>query len=144
LNFREVVNQAREEIQRHLPDLEMDMAGPSRIPILGDQSLLTGAVNSLLICASAFSKGDAPMRLELDSMPPGVRMTVHISGPPLSREDLDKIFAPMSFSQHETGGGSRAAMGLYFTRAVVRFHGGNLQVTEGPDQSPVFTMELPA
>jgi PAS domain S-box-containing protein len=60
------------------------------------------------------------------------------TGPPISKEDIARIFDP-NFTTKEDGGG----FGLPITRQTVEFHSGRIAVESQPGGETVFTVWLP-
>jgi PAS domain S-box-containing protein len=78
----------------------------------------------------------------LDAHPgPHVVVSVRDEGVGIPRENLDKIFDPF-FTTKEIGKGT--GLGLSTTLAIVKSHGGFIEIDSTPDQGTCFRVHLPA
>lgn len=103
--------------------------------INADQAMPEGGVITLGTRNIILQNGDA------GSLPPGryVKITVTDQGAGISPENISKIFDPY-FTTKETGNG----LGLATVYAIIKNHGGGIQVQSQPGQGTTFTILLPA
>ncbi|MDD2901381.1 MAG: CHASE3 domain-containing protein [Syntrophales bacterium] len=103
--------------------------------INADQAMPEGGVITLGAENVFLQNGNA------GSLPPGkyVKITVADQGVGISPENMPKIFDPY-FTTKDTGNG----LGLATVYAIIKSHGGSIQVTSQPGQGTSFTISLPA
>ena len=80
------------------------------------------------------------MHVELADSPGFIKFTVEDSGPGIPLENKDKIFEPF-FSTKEVGKGT--GLGLAVSFAIVKRHGGRIEVFSEPGQGTKITVLLP-
>ncbi len=102
--------------------------------INADQAMPTGGIISLATENIFLQNGAA------GPLPPGkyVKITVADQGIGISPENLPKIFDPY-FTTKDTGNG----LGLATVYAIIKNHGGNIQVASQPGRGTNFTLFLP-
>ncbi|MFZ5453470.1 MAG: CHASE3 domain-containing protein [Thermodesulfobacteriota bacterium] len=103
--------------------------------INADQAMPEGGVITLGAENVFLDNGDA------SSLPPGkyLKITVADQGVGISPEIMPKIFDPY-FTTKDTGNG----LGLATVYAIIKNHGGSIQVASPPEQGTAFTILLPA
>jgi PAS domain S-box-containing protein len=103
--------------------------------INADQAMPAGGVITLGTENVWLQNGDA------GPLPPGkyVKIAVADQGIGISPENLPKIFDPY-FTTKDTGNG----LGLATVYAIIKSHGGSIQVESPPGQGTTFTLFLPA
>jgi signal transduction histidine kinase len=85
-----------------------------------------------LSTSAAAGSGEAPRAVEVE---------IADSGPGISAENLEKIFAPFFTTKSPDKG---TGLGLYISRSIVEQLGGRLEVTSCPGEGTTFTLRLPA
>jgi signal transduction histidine kinase len=152
---------AREVIDAQFPlirdsgvemDVDLSSAG---LPVEADPTLLHQAVANLVNNAVKYSPAGSRVmiRTGLQSATTGSAgsagaqavLSVHDSGPGITREDRERIFEEFYRSstpgtQHVKGSG----LGLTIAREIVRIHEGRISVDESPAGGSVFSFHLPA
>lgn len=79
------------------------------------------------------------VRLTVEAVPAGARLTVQDSGPGMSQEELDRAFEPFHTTKAVGTG-----LGLPIVRRLVTDLGGALRVETAPGRGTTFTVDLPA
>lgn len=79
------------------------------------------------------------VRLTVEAVPAGARLTVQDSGPGMSQEELDRAFEPFHTTKAVGTG-----LGLSIVRRLVTDLGGALRVETAPGRGTTFTVDLPA
>ncbi len=122
--------------------LDLQMNGVHRVH--GDQRLLQRMVANLVDNAIKYSKSGGHVSVELSPKDNElIRLTVTDNGIGIEDQDLSKIFHRFyRGDRSRTLGG--AGLGLSFVQAVVRAHGGNIEVQSKPNEGTRFTIDLPS
>jgi PAS domain S-box-containing protein len=110
----------------------------------GDRRLLTQILSNLVINAEqsiAAARDHGNIEISLADLEGRVCITVSDDGPGISEENLPKIFDPF-FTTKRPGGGS--GLGLTICLAVVKDHGGSIEVDSAPERGASFRVFLPA
>lgn len=112
-----------------------------------DSARLRQVISNLL--GNGVHHGDqaAPVILSVSADPPGVRLTVRNSGPPIPPDDLPTIFDPLVRGQSPDARKRRRpgsiGLGLYIAREIVTAHAGTIDVASAADSGTLFTVRLP-
>ncbi len=77
-------------------------------------------------------------RLREESSPNFIEISFEDTGEGIKQENIGRIFKPF-FTTHHKGTG----LGLYISKRVVEFHGGNIYVKSIPGEGSTFTVKLP-
>jgi signal transduction histidine kinase len=73
-----------------------------------------------------------------------VELSIHNEGPPIPPESLDAIFEPLQRATDSIAREARSVgLGLYIVHAIVRAHGGTVNVVSREGQGTTFTVRLP-
>jgi PAS domain S-box-containing protein len=113
-------------------------------PVEGDRRLLTQIFSNLLINAEqsiAAARDRGAVEVSLAGSDERVCVTVTDDGPGIPAENLPKIFDPF-FTTKRPGGGS--GLGLTICLAIVKDHGGTIEVDSEPGSGASFRVFLPA
>jgi two-component system, NtrC family, sensor kinase len=113
-------------------------------PVEGDRRLLTQIVSNLVINAEqsiAAARERGTIKISLADSGGRVCITVADDGPGIPEENLSKIFDPF-FTTKRPGGGS--GLGLTICLAVVKDHGGTIEVDSEAGEGASFHVFLPA
>jgi signal transduction histidine kinase len=124
-----------------MPIQSVRVRGPAEARILGDETLLSHALWTLLSFGTAISPPDQGLELELAQRGPSFVLEVTTGGF-LADEEVERAFTPFEIIQYE-GPGPRVAVGLYLAREIARLHGGSLRKSTAHGAT-VFTLVLPA
>ncbi len=118
---------------------------PELWPVLGDATQIHQVLMNLCVNARDAMPDGGRLDLSASNHPiegeAFLRIRVRDSGSGISAEDLDKIFDPF-FTTKEVGSGT--GLGLSTSMAIVKSHGGFLQVRSQPGQGTTFEVFLPA
>ncbi|MGH9560813.1 MAG: ATP-binding protein, partial [Terracidiphilus sp.] len=113
-------------------------------PVEGDRRLLSQIISNLLTNAEqaiAVSRERGAIEVSLRQLNGRVCLTIADDGPGISAENLPKIFDPF-FTTKRPGGGS--GLGLTICLAVVKDHGGTIEVQSAPGAGASFNVFLPS
>ena len=106
--------------------------------------MLTRVVENLLDNALRHTPVGGRIRVEWGREGATLHFTVADSGPGIAGHDLPHLFTPLyrgeTSRNRQTGG---AGLGLAIARRILRAHGGDLTVANGPVGGAVFTATLP-
>jgi signal transduction histidine kinase len=142
-DLSELVQRSVSEIQSFFAGQNFTCELQSPIRVLGDEPLLEHGIWTLLICASAISPGEKPLKVSLISTPAWARLLVEVTDANLSFHDIELLFIPFGLIQYEDRSGIRAAMGLYLCKQIVKLHNGRLDVSDRGKAGVQLCMELP-
>ncbi len=140
---RDVVDEMRSAYPAHTLHFE------SRGDLRGnwDAARLRQVISNLLDNAIHHGAREHPVRCTLSDDGKNVQLRIHSQGPPIPPEILPTIFEPLIRGSSPIPGKSRRpgslGLGLYITRAVVRAHGGQIDVTSAEQEGTLFTASLP-
>jgi PAS domain S-box-containing protein len=146
LRPEEIVQQALRLAQPALSqnNIAMTFEAPGNLPsILGDAKLLVQAVLNIIVNAeqSISSRGTAGnVKVSLGSAEGRITLTIVDDGPGIAIADIGKIFDPF-FTTKRPGGGT--GLGLTTALAVVKEHGGTIDVESTPGTGAAFQVILP-
>jgi signal transduction histidine kinase len=136
---REVVSRFAGQASRTNTPLEVNAAEP----VVGrwDRIRLEQVVSSLLSNAMKYGAG-RPIRVSVDCIPTGARLTVRDEGIGISPEHLPRIFDRFerAVSAEHFGG---FGLGLYLTRHLVEAFGGTIRASSEPAKGATFEVDLP-
>jgi signal transduction histidine kinase len=140
-NLQQVCEEAIVEIGAAQPDisLQSEMSGDLRGH--WDADRLAQVVSNLLANAVQHGGGTA-ITLTAQEQGDGVTLTVHNGGPPIPQHALPSIFEPLARGAIE-GMSHSIGLGLFIARAIVRAHGGDIQVSSSTETGTAFTVQLP-
>lgn len=106
-----------------------------------DVHRVSQVLGNLIGNAIKFCGQDDHIRLSARRSGASVRFTVADSGPGISSEDQQRIFAPYWSGE---GGRSRGTgLGLFISRGIIEAHGGRLWVESAPEAGSRFHFTLP-
>jgi len=108
-------------------------------PVAIDAARLKQALSNLILNAEAAMADGGELMIRTEAERRGVCLHVTDTGAGISREDLDRIFAPY-YSTRPGGTG----LGLPTVRRIVQEHEGTLEVHSDPGRGTRFTIHLPA
>jgi len=107
--------------------------------VIGDEDQLRQVFTNLLLNALQVMPDGGDLTIVSDRTETGgCRVTISDSGPGLSPETQEKLFTPF-FTTRRGGTG----LGLAISYAIVRDHGGTLDVANRPEGGAAFTVTLP-
>jgi signal transduction histidine kinase/CheY-like chemotaxis protein len=146
LHPEEIVQQALQLAQPSLSqkNIAVTFEAPGNLPtILGDTKLLVQVLLNIIINAeqSISSRGGAGnLKVSLASADGRVTVMIVDDGPGIAIANIGKIFDPF-FTTKRPGGGT--GLGLTIALAVVKEHGGTIDVESTPGSGTAFQVILP-
>ena len=114
------------------------------LPVWGDSTLLTRALENLLINAVKYSPEQSAIHIEGKHTEENVIITISDEGPGIPEQELANIlkaFYRADKSRHNTTGGF--GLGLAITDKIVRQHGGSLAIENRAPSGLCVTIVLP-
>ncbi len=124
--------------------LVLDQKVRDHTKVRGDQRMLQRMVANLIDNAVKYTRPGGRISVALISCKDSrVQLTISDTGPGIRPEDQPRIFDRFfRGDQSRTQGGS--GLGLSLVQAIVRSHGGRIQVQSAPQEGSTFTVTLPA
>ncbi len=118
---------------------------PAGVTAFVDYAKLQRALDNLVSNAIKFSPTRSQVIIGCEVIDlKNVRLFVDDSGPGLTAEDMDKVFAPFQrLSARPTGGESSTGLGLSIVKKIVQLHGGEVGVVSEPQKGARFFMDIP-
>lgn len=117
---------------------------PGLPPVDGDRKLLAQVFSNIIVNAEQAispAKESGTIRISITSSGNRICLTFENDGPPISAENIAKLFDPF-FTTKRPGGGS--GLGLTICLAIVKDHGGTIEVDSPADGGATFRVFLPA
>jgi heavy metal sensor kinase len=114
----------------------------SALEITGDSERLAQVVTNLLTNAIQYNLADGEVRVKLESQNGMAVFTVSDTGRGIAAEDLPRVFERFyrADKSRSTGGNG---LGLAISKAVVKAHGGTIEVASEENVGTIFTVRLP-
>lgn len=131
IEIREHELQIELKLADSLPEVKADRILIEQVVI----NLIKNAMEAMQALDSAERQLTIQTKMCQDS---GVEVSVHDSGPGLSKYEMDKVFEPFYTTKPEGMG-----MGLAIIRSIVDSHGGQLQVLRNAKGGTTFAFTLP-
>jgi PAS domain S-box-containing protein len=119
-------------------------AAPGLPPVEGERKLLTQVFSNIIVNAEqaiSSAKPTGTISISIESSGDRVRVTFQNDGPPIPVENIGKLFDPF-FTTKRPGGGS--GLGLTICLAIVKDHGGTIEVDSPQAGGAAFRISLPA
>ncbi len=119
-------------------------AAPGLPPVEADRKLLTQVFSNIIVNAEqAISTAKPSGTIAISIAPVGDRVciTFENDGPPIPPENIGRVFDPF-FTTKRPGGGS--GLGLTICLAIVKDHGGTIEIDSPPAGGATFRIFLPA
>lgn len=108
-----------------------------------DDRRIGQAVANLLANAFRYGARDAPIGLSVVAAHE-VTISVHNEGPPVPEGQRDSLFeSDGSFGGEFSLDHQRSGLGLYIARAIVKGHGGSIELDSARDRGTTFSIHLP-
>lgn len=137
--FDECLGMARQYRVRLEPELCPDETTPE---ILGNEDLVTTAINNIVRNAIRFSpEGDA-VRIRCSSAGGNAIIEVADRGPGIPQELFPRLFEPFTQASSERRRGRGTGLGLQIAKGIAELHGGDI-VVQNRDVGCVFRLILP-
>jgi signal transduction histidine kinase len=139
----------RGELARRKRDLDLRGLGLQRTlgvaRVSGDRRLITRLVANLLDNAIRHNVPGGELQVSLGESGGVVRLKVANSGPVVPPEEIERLLQPFQrLASTRTGHGEGVGLGLSIIAAVVRAHGGALEVLPRPGGGLAIRVELPS
>lgn len=97
---------------------------------------------NLISNAHKYSSFGTPVEITVDSSAGNLECSISDSGPGIPQATLARLFEPF-YRGAESAGSDGIGLGLPIARAMVRWHGGQLNVTNRAEGGACFTVQLP-
>jgi signal transduction histidine kinase len=126
-------------------DQALGFAGGEEIALVADPDRLREALDNLVSNAIKYTPRGGRIRVLVSASEARARIAVEDSGPGLSPEDTDRLFARFQrLSAKPTAGESSTGLGLSIAKRIVDLHGGTILVdNDSADGGARFTIVLP-
>jgi signal transduction histidine kinase len=139
------------DLDEVLADVRRDLAGEldgvdlvvADLPVVsGDRTQLRAVLQNLVANAVKFTRPLRSPRVTVSARPAesGWRVEVADNGPGIAPEDRERVLEPMVRGTTRVDG---IGLGLAICARVVRAHGGDIGIGEGPDGGACVWLELP-
>lgn len=114
------------------------------LEVVGDPQALAQALTNLLVNAWKYTpSGDRELGLDVSSTSRWVEIRVRDNGPGIPRTEQRQIFERFERGKSAIDGPQRGSgLGLAIVRAIVRAHGGRIDVRSKPGQGSEFRVRL--
>jgi two-component system sensor histidine kinase KdpD len=141
--LEEAIVSALDRTRPQLAGREVTMSLPSDVLLVRvDGVLVEQVVVNLLENAARHTPAGTPVEIRVRTEPREVVLEVRDRGPGIPPAERERVFD--RFHRLPTAGGSEGAgLGLALCRAIVRAHGGHIEVDERPGGGAVFRVTLP-
>lgn len=117
---------------------------PEATSFPGDRRRLGQAVDNLVSNAIKFTPRGGSVHVGLSVSPQSVEITVRDTGMGIAADELDKLATRFFRASTATANAvPGVGLGLVITKAIVRAHGGELDVASVEGEGTVFTLRLP-
>lgn len=115
--------------------------GPEKVSFNGHAGHLSQALFNVLDNAVRACEQEGEVRLEVENIADGIRVTVADTGCGMDGETLGRAFEPF-YTTRKVGDG--AGLGLSSARDIIRAHQGDIRLDSHPGQGTTVTITLPA
>ena len=132
------------ELNLNAKGLQLLEETAATLPVWGDKTLMTRALENVLINAVKFSPEQSKIVIEGKHTNDRITIAVTDEGPGIPEQALDNIlkaFYRADKSRHSSTGGF--GLGLAITDKIVRQHGGSLKIENRTPSGLCVTIELP-
>jgi two-component system, NtrC family, sensor kinase len=142
----EVIKQVIEQQHASLrqKNVSVQFNAPESLPVLeADPRLLQQVFVNLIVNAEqaiTSSRERGSLRISIEHVDSKIKFIFADDGPGIAMENLTKIFDPF-FTTKRPGGGT--GLGLTICLAIVKEHGGTIEVQSSPDTGAEFRVILP-
>ncbi len=133
---------ARVEFLRASADRPLIMAIAPAVLVRGDPVLLERVIDNLVGNALKYAPPPAPVRITVGQRGGEGVLEVEDHGPGLSTDDRERVFQRF-FRGVAAGGTQGLGLGLSLVAEVARWHGGGVEVEDGPGGGARFRVTLP-
>ncbi len=144
LDLHQLTRRVLEEAQMTFPerDIEVRTEGDGRGRWDGDR--IAQVLSNLVSNAVKYGDAEHPVVVTSRGQDDSVMLEVHNEGEPIRPEVLPRLFQPMQRGSHASDASARSVgLGLYIVDALVRAHGGTVEVRSSREQGTSFIAHLP-
>lgn len=141
--MEEIVSDAVEDLKPLAKHKQVDLIFKGSVvpSSKGNAVLLYRALYNLIENAIKYNKPNGRVRVTLENLKDGVRITIADSGIGIPEKDLPHIFEPFYRSDRDQADG--LGLGLSLVLNIVQRHSGSVDVISQPGDGTVFTLTLP-
>ena len=141
----DLVEAVREVMDIYAAREGIALEAPARLPICADRGRLQQVLDNLLSNAIKYSPAGSPIRVTLGASEREVILAVGDSGIGIPPEDMPLIYERYARGRNARSRGiGGSGFGLYVVEAIVRHHGGRIDVESAVNKGTTFTMRIPA
>ena len=140
----DLVEAAREVLDIYAAREGIEFEAPPHLALCADRARLQQVLDNLLSNAIKYSGAAASIRVSVRADGGEAILAVRDSGIGIPPEDM-----PLIFQRYARGGNARSrgisgtGFGLYVVDAIVRHHGGRVEVESAAGQGTAFTVRIP-
>jgi len=143
--FDELISAATEELLEGYPgrvvNFHFDDISENKLLIKGSQSLLKSAVLNVLDNALKYSPENAPVDVYLRTEDSALILEIRDYGYGIEPDDLENVFLPF-YRSDRTKDISGHGIGLALTEAVIKSHGGEIEIDSQPAKGTTVRVKL--
>jgi signal transduction histidine kinase len=139
VNLADVLGHQLLEVQRAHASRAISVRLPDEALVRGDEKLLASATANLLDNAIKYG-GEAEIEVSLQRESENLVLRVANDGPRIPQGLRTRLFVPFVRGQHSVPG---FGLGLAFSRAVARAHGGDIVLADGENERTTLLLRLP-
>ena len=136
-----------EEARAYHPDRQIDLRSEPRLPAHFDKSRMEQVISNLIGNAIKHGEQDRPVTVSLAAQDGFAHLSVHNEGLPIAEDIVSSIFNPMvrhlQGDKTEYGAGAGLGLGLYIASAIIKAHGGTIEVISKTGTGTTFTVRIP-
>jgi signal transduction histidine kinase len=136
-----------EEARAYHPDRQIDLRSEPRLPAHFDKSRMEQVISNLIGNAIKHGEQDRPVTVSLAAQDGFAQLSVHNEGLPIAEDIVSSIFNPMvrhlQGDKTEYGAGAGLGLGLYIASAIIKAHGGTIEVISKTGTGTTFTVRIP-
>jgi signal transduction histidine kinase len=144
LDLHALARQVVDELRLAHPERELEVVAHGDAQGTWDADRLAQLLGNLLNNALAYSPPESRVQVTTRGQDGHVLLEVHNAGEPISPEQLQRLFRPFERGEHPpTSAGRSIGLGLFIVDAIVRAHGGSIEVRSQAGEGTTFTVRLP-
>lgn len=108
-----------------------------------DCAMISRVLENIINNAVKYGERGSPVTIKIEDFPEEVRISIHNRGKPIPRNDQKKIFQFLNTTSGSRPGELRSwGMGLSIVKAVVKAHGGTVDLESNEENGTTFTLVL--
>lgn len=142
-NIRELARQVFDEVLLTQPSRKGTIVHDGEADGMWDPDRLAQVIGNLLSNAFQHSPPSSTVCLTTRGDQDGVTIDVHNEGPPISPDDLARLFEPFERGTDASASGRSIGLGLYISRQIIEAHGGTIEVRSVEGEGTRFRVWLP-